>query len=55
VACVEDWEQFFKEKSRRRSRKDRRRRRLRQVQFAIAGFLIGLLIVGGIIGASAFE
>lgn len=34
---MEDWEQFFDEKSRRRADKERRRRRERFTKFALLG------------------
>jgi len=51
---VEDWEQFFQEKSRRRFDKDRRNRRRRQIQYGIGGAIVGLTILAGIVGLSFF-
>jgi hypothetical protein len=52
---VEDWEQFFQEKSRRRFDKDRRSRRGRGIPIIIGGILIGAAIVAAIMGASFFD
>jgi len=46
---VEDWEQFFVEKSRRRFDKERAERRRMRTQAYIAGGIITILIVGGIV------
>lgn len=46
---MEDWEQFFVEKSARRADKDRRERRRRKLEAAIATFAIGATLIGGII------
>ena len=45
---VEDWEQFFVEKSERRALKSRRESRQQQVQIAIIFSLIAALVLGGI-------
>jgi len=52
---VEDWEQFFQEKSRRRFDKDRRFRRRRGIPIIIGGILVGAVIVMAIMGASFFD
>jgi len=43
---VEDWEQFFLEKSRRRFDKDRRSRRRREIGAALTGLLLLAAAVG---------
>ena len=45
---MEDWEQFFVEKSERRALKSRRESRQQQVQIAIIFSLIAALVLGGI-------
>jgi len=52
---VEDWEQFFQEKSRRRFDEDRRFRRRRGIPIIIGGILVGAVIVMAIMGASFFD
>jgi hypothetical protein len=52
---VEDWEQFFQEKSRRRFDKDRRSRRRRGVEIIIGAALTGAVIVAAIMGLSLFD
>ena len=45
---MEDWEQFFVEKSRRRADKERLARRKRRVSALIAAGLIAALLAAGI-------
>jgi hypothetical protein len=45
---MEDWEQFFEEKSRRRADVERRRARDRFVRTALAAVLIAGLIVAAV-------
>jgi len=52
---VEDWEQFFQEKSRRRFEKERRRRRRRSIGIALGGAVIGLAMAAAIVGLNAFN
>lgn len=47
---MEDWEQFFAEKSRRRSEKDRLERRRQHTERIIYAAIIGSIIAGGIAG-----
>jgi hypothetical protein len=47
---VEDWEQFFVEKSRRRFEKERLERRRGRTQALIAAAIIGMIILGAIVG-----
>jgi hypothetical protein len=47
---VEDWEQHFLEKSRRRSEKERLYRRGQQARLTIAAVIVLLLIIGAILG-----
>jgi hypothetical protein len=49
---VEDWEQFFVEKSRRRFDKERAERLRLRRQSIIAGAVIALLIAGAIVALS---
>jgi hypothetical protein len=49
---VEDWEQFFVEKSRRRYDKERAERLRLRRQSYIAGAIITLLIIGAIVALS---
>jgi hypothetical protein len=49
---VEDWEQFFVEKSRRRFDKERAERLRLRRQATIAGAIITLLIIGAIVALS---
>ena len=49
---MEDWEQFFAEKSRRRADKERRERRRRRNDRLIAGAVIGLILIGAIAALS---
>jgi hypothetical protein len=49
---VEDWEQFFVEKSRRRFDKERAERLRLRRQSIIAGAIITLLIAGAIVALS---
>jgi predicted nucleic acid-binding Zn ribbon protein len=51
---VDDWEQFFQEKSRRRLNRERRRRRQRNIAIALGSAVIGLAIAAGIVGLNAF-
>jgi hypothetical protein len=51
---VEDWEQFFVEKSRRRFEKERLDRRRHKKQALIAAFIIGALMTGAILGLSIY-
>ena len=46
---MEDWEQFFVEKSRRRFEKERQAQRQQRIAFLIGGLVIGLIIVGGLV------
>ena len=52
---MEDWAQFFQEKSRRRFDKDRRDRRRRAVWIVVAGALIGVAIMAAIMGVNLFD
>jgi len=52
---MEDWEQFFQEKSRRRFDKDRRSRRRRGLQILIGGIAVGGAIAAAIMGMSFFD
>jgi hypothetical protein len=45
---VEDWEQFFLEKSRRRSERDRHERRREWTRATLAAALFTALVVGAI-------
>lgn len=45
---MEDWEQFFVEKSRRRFEKDRSERRRERAKLTIAAAVIALIVVGAI-------
>jgi hypothetical protein len=45
---VEDWEQFFAEKSRRRADKEWRKKRRRRIDALIAVGVVGIAIIGGI-------
>jgi hypothetical protein len=47
---VEDWEEFFVEKSRRRFDRAEHERRLQQTRTAITVALLVLLVVLGIVG-----
>jgi len=47
---VEDWEEFFVEKSRRRAEKERLGRRRRRTARLLTFLIIGLMIAGGIVG-----
>jgi hypothetical protein len=47
---MEDWEQFFVEKSRRRADKERLAQRKRRVTALIAAGLIAALLAAGIVG-----
>jgi len=47
---VEDWEQFFAEKSRRRADKERRVERRRRTEAWIAAGFICALLAAGILG-----
>ncbi len=47
---VEDWEQFFVEKSRRRSERVRSERRRKRAILAIIATVLGLLFAGAIAG-----
>lgn len=47
---MEDWEQFFAEKSRRRSEKDRLERRRRRTEKLIYAAIVTSVLVGGIAG-----
>jgi hypothetical protein len=49
---VEDWEQFFAEKSRRRADKERLRRRRQRNERLILGVSVGLLLIGAIVALS---
>lgn len=50
---VEDWEQFFVEKSRRRANAERQERRRAQNLQIIGAMIISLLIVAGLIALAA--
>jgi hypothetical protein len=45
---VEDWEQFFVEKSRRRSEREWTERRRERTKLLIAALVIAMLLAGGI-------
>lgn len=47
---MEDWEQFFADKSRRRADKERRLSRRRRLEGLIAGAVIVAFLVAGILG-----
>jgi hypothetical protein len=47
---VEDWEQFFAEKSRRRFEVEREEMRRDRLRLALAAGLIGLLVIVAIVG-----
>ena len=47
---MEDWEEFFLEKSRRRFDKAEREHRRQQSRIAISAALIVLLVLAGIVG-----
>ena len=47
---VQDWEEFFVEKSRRRAETERQERRRNQFKVALATTVVVLLVVGGIVG-----
>jgi hypothetical protein len=51
---VEDWEQFFIEKSHRRFDRERNERRRQRTRTTIAASLFVLLIVGGLSGLAVF-
>lgn len=51
---VEDWEQFFSEKSERRAEKSRLDERRQRLEIAIGVGLIAALVLGGIVLAAAF-
>jgi len=52
---VEDWEQFFIEKSRRRFDKERNDRRRQRRHAMIAAVLIGLLLLGSFIALAVLR
>ena len=45
---MEDWEQFFVEKSRRRFEKERAERRRQRTQSLIAAVIVGMVVLGAI-------
>jgi hypothetical protein len=47
---VEDWEQFFAEKSRRRFEVEREEMRRDRLRLALAAGLIGLLVIVAMLG-----
>jgi hypothetical protein len=47
---VEDWEQFFLEKSRRRFETERQERRRNQFRLTIAVGVVVMLVVGAVAG-----
>jgi hypothetical protein len=47
---VQDWEQFFVEKSRRRAETDRLERRRNQFKLTLATAVLVLIVLGGIVG-----
>jgi hypothetical protein len=51
---VEDWEQHFVEKSRRRFEKERDERRRARTRLTIATALLALLFVGAVVGLAVF-
>jgi hypothetical protein len=50
---VEDWEQFFAEKSRRRFEVERGERRRNRAKLGLAGAVVALLVVGAIVVLAA--
>jgi hypothetical protein len=51
---VEDWEEFFVEKSRRRFDKERLERRRQRTRAGIAVALLGIILVGAVVGLAFF-
>ena len=49
---MDDWEQFFTEKSRRRARTERRRERLRLIEAAAAWAFVAAIVLGVLVGAA---
>lgn len=47
---VEDWEQFFVEKSRRRSHKQRLERQRRRTTLTLSTGLVALAVIGAVVG-----
>lgn len=52
---MEDWEQFFVEKSRRRFEKERLERRRQRTQGVIAAVVVGLILIGAIVALAALK
>jgi len=46
---VEDWEQFFVEKSHRRFDKERNERRSQRAKTSLAAALLVLIVLGGVV------
>jgi len=52
---VDDWEQHFVEKSRRRFEKERHERRRTWTRLAVAGAIVVIIVVGAVLGLAAWE
>lgn len=47
---MEDWEEFFVQKSRRRSEKERAERSRERARFTVAATVVGLLVFAAVVG-----
>lgn len=52
---MEDWEEFFLEKSRRRFEKERLERRRQRLGGWVTAVILGLIIIGGLIGLAVLR
>jgi predicted nucleic acid-binding Zn ribbon protein len=52
---VDDWEQHFVEKSRRRFEKERHDRRRSRTGLALAALILVIVVIGAVLGLTVWE